>query len=130
MSVTILVDRLLDHYDPFSGLGINEETVRTRLFDVRTQRHFMDREDTLDWHIGRIAHFVQLFWEDEMPDPIEIDAVCDRGHIYGPTVVDGHHRLCAAKIANAKKIKAIYGGRIDVRDFLTGRRKTYPVDAW
>lgn len=81
----------------------------------------------LDWHYGRMRYFFEEFRAGRTVDPIEIDNVCDRGHIYPiPIVLDGHHRLAGAYLAGARIIPATYGGLVSLRQYLTGRRKTAP----
>lgn len=79
-----------------------------------------------DYHISRVAWFV--LHPSEI-NGIEIDnEVTYDGRYILPKVilVDGWHRIMAAKIANVQKIKANYGGRQDVLRYLQKRRKTVP----
>ena len=74
------------------------------------------------WHIGRIIYFINH--PEEIQD-IEIDNMCNNGWILPvPVIVDGHHRFVAAKyLHDNRKLKTIhcmYGGRMDVLDYLKG----------
>ena len=79
-----------------------------------------------EYHVSRVAWFV--IHPNEIKG-IEIDneVTCDGRYILPKAIlVDGWHRIMAAKISNVQKIKAIYGGRIDVLRYLQKRRKTNP----
>lgn len=78
------------------------------------------------YHIDRVVYFVNN--PNEIKD-IEIDNDCDNGCIYpNAIIVDGWHRLLAAKYINTNKIQVQYSGRMDVLNYLTGKRKTAPYD--
>jgi hypothetical protein len=83
---------------------------------------------TRAWDYGRIRHFYERLLAGETLDAISVDNECDRGRIYPiPVLLDGHHRLAASRLAGARIIHANYGGRIDLLRYLTGARKTCPV---
>ena len=130
MSRTILVDRLLEFVNPFSPLNLHEVDVLAKLHSVPIRRRWRERIDyeDFDWDVGRIAFFVTRYDLGKKVDPIELESEVSNGSIYGPTIIDGHHRLAAAKIAGSKTIKADFSGRTDVWDYLTGKRKYPPED--
>ena len=81
------------------------------------------------WHFSRARFFYDELLAGRTLDPISIDNRCDGGNIYAqPVLLDGHHRLGASLLAGVRVIPAHYGGRIDLRDYLTGRRRTCPTD--
>lgn len=124
----VLVSRLLEFYDPFPVLNLDELEIRLLVPVVVSEPRFNDGNRPPLWDARRIAFFVEELWSGRRIDPIEVDANCDRGHVYGPTLLDGHHRLCAAKIAAVEKIAVYYGGRLDVLNYLNGKRKNCPGD--
>lgn len=80
------------------------------------------------YDFGRVRYFVDLLLDGKELDPIELDNVCDGGNIYPEIVMeDGHHRLMAYKLAGREKIPTSYSGRIDLLNYLKGKRKTYPT---
>lgn len=132
MSRTILVDRLLEFVgDPFPCIGLNMAYAKKRLHKVPIQIEY-DNEESVntrrldkDWNIGRVAFFIRELESGRRIDPIEVDS----DTIYcGPVVLDGYHRLCATILAGVKTIKADFSGRMDVLDYLTGKRKYPPED--
>ncbi len=128
--ITIHIERLLEFYSPFRVLGVPPRLNREVVVRFRERLEFVpDRERRRAgkrWHIGRVRFLVRRLDEGWTPDPIEIDNYCDHGHVYGPLVLDGHHRLIASIVVGKPTIKAVYSGRVDIRDYLTGRRKTPP----
>ncbi len=79
------------------------------------------------WHIGRVRHFYDLIKAGQAPDPITVDNVCYENYISpAPVVLDGHHRLVASVLAKALTIPAHYSGRVDVLDYLMGKRLRVP----
>lgn len=86
-----------------------------------------ERPDDDDWHLGRVRYFFEQLQAGKSLDPICIDNMCDAGRVYAvPIIIDGCHRFVASHLAGARTIAASYGGRVDLRDYLTGRRKTLP----
>lgn len=79
------------------------------------------------WHLGRVRYFFDQLQAGKKLDPICVDNMCDAGHIYAvPVIIDGCHRLVASHLAGARTIAASYGGRVDLRDYLTGLREALP----
>lgn len=77
-----------------------------------------------EWHIGRIIYFISNI--DEIKD-IEIDDECCGGFVLPqPVIIDGWHRYAAARwLYDQKKLVKIhckYGGRLDVLEYLQGKR--------
>lgn len=80
------------------------------------------------WDYGRIRFFYEQLLAGETLDAIEVDNRCDHGRVYPePILLDGHHRLAASHLANARSIRVIYGGRIDLLRYLTGARRICPI---
>ena len=130
----LTVEKLLQH-DPIDQYI--DEKLRVYREDVSGYREL---EGTLplpegfeglddDWHIGRARFFYDQLLAGDTLDPISLDNVCNGSHIYAmPVVIDGHHRLGASLLAGVPTIPAYYGGRTDLLSYLTGRRKTCPID--
>jgi hypothetical protein len=128
----ILVDRLTALYgwpsegstNPFPKIAL------TRLLGHRPASQYRDDMTRIvdeAWHVSRVRFFYDELLAGRSLDPISLDNVCNRGHIYPePIVLDGHHRLAASILADARIILAWYGGRTDLRDYLTGRRHRCP----
>ncbi len=128
----ILVDRLCALYgwpsegstNPFRRITL-DELLRHR--PATEYRDDMTRIVDETWHVSRVRFFYDELLAGRQLDPISIDNVCDGGHIYPePILIDGHHRLAASVLASVRTILAWYGGRIDLRDYLTGRRLRCP----
>lgn len=88
-----------------------------------TWKHPVLEHRTRDWHIGRILYFIKH--PDEIRD-IEIDNKCSGGYILPqPVIVDGWHRYAAARWlfdqGKLFEIHCMYGGRMDVLEYLQGK---------
>lgn len=89
-------------------------------------RWFDTPEERL-WDLGRIRYFYDQIKAGQKIDPIDVDNQCSHGRVHPvPIVLDGHHRLIAAVVARAR-IPVSYGGRVDLLDYLTGKRRHPPV---
>ena len=93
-----------------------------------TWKHLCMENKSTEWHIGRIIYFINH--PEEIKD-IEIDNICVDNYILpAPTIIDGNHRFMAAMWLNYKgkmdKVHCMYGGRIDVLDYLTGKSNEIP----
>jgi hypothetical protein len=88
---------------------------------------FATNHQRVAWHLGRVHHFFNELVDGKELDPIEVDNRCNRGHIYPiPIIVDGNHRLIAYKLARRPTIPALYSGRVDLLEYLTGKRQRCP----
>jgi hypothetical protein len=137
----IHVERLLRLYNPFRQFFARTPdlaTIRkTPVVEGRTAfrpdelgdaRRNHDVRRNRRWDRGRVRYFVELMEAGTEIDPIEVDNECDRGHIYGPILLDGHHRLCAAALLKVPTIRARYGGRVDTLKYLIGKTPHPPRD--
>lgn len=93
-----------------------------------TWKHLCIENKSTEWHIGRIIYFINH--PEEIRD-IEIDNLCIDSYIFpAPTIIDGNHRFMAAMWLNDQgkmnKIHCIYGGRLDLLDYLTGKSDKCP----
>lgn len=80
-----------------------------------------------DWDCGRVRFFIDCIKANKRLRPIEVDNECAHGAILPrPIVLDGHHRLVAARALQVPLIAVHYGGRIDVLDYLTGKTDKAP----
>jgi hypothetical protein len=78
-----------------------------------------------DWHIGRVIYFIN---HPEEIINIGVDNICNGMQITSiPIVTDGNHRLLAAMYLKLKKVHCLYGGRVDVLDYLMGKTKELPL---
>ena len=130
----VVVDRLFEFYNPFRQFFARNPTLATiRKTPVVPGRdavffsQLSDRQETR-WNKGRVRYFVELLERGVTLDPVEIDNQCDRGHIYGPILLDGHHRFCAAILLKVPVLRARYGGRVDTLRYLTGKADLPPGD--
>lgn len=92
-----------------------------------TFRHPVKESKDKQFHIARVAWFVLHPKEIKA---IEIDnaITCDGKEILPEAIiVDGWHRILAAKILEMPKVKVVYYGRMDVLNYLQGKRKTEPT---
>jgi hypothetical protein len=130
----VLVERLWALYAwPEFNLPMREMTVE-KLLQYPSQPAYVSDEartqkrPTRAWDYGRIRHFYERLLEGDVLDAIEVDNVCNHGHIYPePVLLDGHHRLAASRLAGTRIILVSYGGRLDLLRYLTGARKTCPA---
>lgn len=128
MPTTVLVERLLSCFDPFYILDLDVETDDPMSYDPIVEFSTFDQR-TRDYHLGRIRYFVDRLLLGEELDPVEIDNACAGMRVLPvPVLLDGHHRLCAAAIVGARAVRASYGGRVDVKNWLSGRRASRPEE--
>lgn len=124
----ILTGRLAQCYDPFKHLGIEPPKLSDieHLDDIEF-RPAEDRDEA--YHRRRLATFVRQIRSGQALEPIPIDNKCWGGYISPcPIVLDGHHRLGAAILADAPTLLIDYGGRLDVLKWLTGQTDEPPED--
>jgi hypothetical protein len=87
-------------------------------------KHPVKAQKSKKYHLKRVLYFVQN--PTEIKD-IEVDNVCSDMVIYpNALVTDGWHRILAAYYLNLEYITIKYGGRMDVLNYLKGKRKTPP----
>lgn len=132
----ILVQRLAEWIDPWATMQIGPHVYHRRAVPpieaYRSDPGIHDGKDhgwwrTAFYHRGRALYFAELLAAGEAVDPISIDCECWGRTIYPvPVLLDGYHRLAGALLARAEKLPATFGGRVDLRDYLTGRRRTRP----
>lgn len=130
----VIVERLWALYAwPERNLPMRSMTIQ-KLLKYRAQPTCVSdhartvKQPTRAWDYGRIRFFYEQLLAGEVLDAIEIDNVCDNGRIYPePVLLDGHHRLAASHLANARVILVSYGGRLDLLRYLMGARKTCPA---
>jgi len=125
----ILVPRLVEFYDPWGGLFDRRptaaEVARAR---VRPVPLLLRGHRTRAYDLGRVRFFRDELCAGRMCEPLEVDNYCQDTHIYGPFVVDGHHRLCGALLAGQLTLPVHYSGRVDTLRYLRGQRRTPPRD--
>jgi hypothetical protein len=150
----VLVSRVREVYDPFVSLfggsrddSGNADRERRLEFVLRYppeeeyveeadrsyphpwQSRLMRERHQYAWHWGRIRYFYEMLRSGEALDPIVLDNKCANGHVYPILVlVDGHHRLCAADLAEAQTIPVLYSGRVDLLKWLEGKRAKRPEE--
>jgi hypothetical protein len=129
----LLVSRLWSLYAwPERGLPMRSMTVK-KLLKYKSQPKYVSddartmKQPSREWDYGRVRFFHERLMAGKELDPIMVDNECRNGHIYPePVLIDGHHRLAASHLAGVKTIPASYSGRVDLLDYLTGKRKTAP----
>jgi hypothetical protein len=123
----VLVDRLVELYDPF--LRVAEPLWKKEKWIPKIQKAKPEPYDqslgsaSTRWHAGRIKWFMD---PAHKIDAIEIDNEWATYTPVGIVLTDGHHRLCAAVLLGLKKIPASYSGCIAMLRYLKGLRKTQP----
>jgi hypothetical protein len=130
----LIVARLWTAYEwPEWNLPMQKMTI-PKLLRYRSQPKYISdvirtrKQPALRWDYGRIRFFYERLLAGETLEAIDVDNRCDYGHVYPePVLLDGHHRLAAAHLANAPIILANYGGRVDLLRYLIGARKTCPA---
>ena len=138
---SILVSRLKRFIDPFNVLFLEEESpLNMKVRQIKVQypavsnyvapelRWEFKKLSSQVWHIGRVRYFIDQLEAGKQLDPIDVDNACDRGFIYQPILVDGHHRFCAAILVGKRRIPVHYSGRMDTLRWLTGARRNAPGD--
>jgi hypothetical protein len=120
----ILTARLVERHNPFQILGLADQCDWLK-YPPRKQ-YSEDRDERYD--LGRIRFFVEQYETNQPVDPIYVDNLTWAGKIIlpEPVVIDGHHRLCGAVLAQKKWLDIVYGGRVDVLRWLKGKRKLLP----
>ena len=92
----------------------------------RKPQAFVDenkRPDDFEWHLGRVRFLYDELIAGKDLEPVMVDNHCYGSHIYAePVLIDGHHRLAAHHFARRRTIPAYYSGRVDLLDYLTGKR--------
>lgn len=126
---TVLVQRLIKHYNPYTPLDITKRKFLSKKWRPRT-KYVPDGNDKFredpNWHCGRIAHFVNMIRKGLPLDQIEVDMRWHLDHCVGISVLDGHHRLCAADIAGLDRIPVSIGGIVDIIEWLAGIHDNAP----
>jgi hypothetical protein len=128
----VTVEELLRHEPLVEYIDENARVPSEELFrylseDGHLNEGYVVTDDA--WNIRRARFFYDRLVSGQTLDPICIDNLCDGGNIYAqPVIIDGHHRLGASLIAGAQTIPAHYGGRVDLKNYLTGKRRTRPSD--
>jgi hypothetical protein len=62
------------------------------------------------YHMGRIAWLIDTGWED----PIAIDWIWHQTTPFRPSIIDGHHRFCAAVLTGDRSILVNYSGPLNL----------------
>lgn len=122
MPDSILVNRLLRHYDPFEFL-FEERPIQPGFFQIAPIEFVpaWDRPNHKDYDRRRIAYFVNKLSRDEPVDPIELDNEIFGQSTWGPPIItDGHHRSCAAILVRRRRIECEYSGLVATLKWLKG----------
>lgn len=88
------------------------------------------------YDLGRVRHFMLEMRAGNAVDPIVIDTDVIPGRSYGqppiwlgPIITDGHHRFVAAVLLRRRRIPASISGLVSLAEWLTGKRRHYPLEA-
>jgi hypothetical protein len=126
----VIVDRLLAMYLwPEEAVPIHRLTVEELLMHAPDPEYAEREKRSMSYaeHCRRVRFFYDELLAGHPLDPIEIDNVCEAMRVYPePVVVDGHHRLTACRLAAVRTVPAYYSGRVDLLDYLTGKRSKAP----
>ena len=95
-------------------------------------KYLPDYSKTNDYHIGRVIYYIN---HPEEIKEIMVDNLCVNGTIVPePLIYDGNHRFMAAcwlhKNRNFEKIACVYGGLVDLLDYLTGESDKKPQELY
>ena len=128
----ILVDRFWDLYTQYWPSHFLVKLTVEKLVKYKAQPKYVSddartwKQPSRAWDIGRVRFFYEELLAGKTVDPIMIDNVCEGGNVE-PSLLDGHHRLVASRLARVPTIPADYSGRVDLLNYLTGKRKTCPA---
>lgn len=76
-------------------------------------------------HAARIRFLMNPEGAEQLLYPIEVDCYTDRGWVYpDPVVLDGWHRLMAHRALKLGEIRATFGGRVDLLNYLRGDKNS------
>lgn len=124
MPDSILVNRLLRHYDPFDFLfGKSHRDLTDEFFNVPWVGFVpgWDRSKHKNYDRRRIAYFIRKLRAGESIDPIELDNEIFGRSTWGPLIItDGHHRACAAILVRRRRIHCEYSGLVATLKWLKG----------
>jgi hypothetical protein len=105
---------------------VKESDIRDLEEDV-SHDELMCNVTNANWHAARILWMVKN--PESLRDPISMDNLVSGGRILCvPKILDGWHRYFAHIHLRKRKIPVLYGGRVDLKRFLTGLRKTPPLE--
>lgn len=80
------------------------------------------------YHAPRVLAFVFRLRAGEQLDPITFDNSFDRWSLTGLVLIDGHHRLIAAAVTRHTTVSCSYSGRVDLLEWLEGKRRLRPPE--
>lgn len=116
----IVTEEDVNEYLKNGGTGTSEPYGDTYKHPVK------ESKDKL-FHVSRVAWFV-LHPEEITGIEVDNQVSYDSRYILpNAEIVDGWHRILAAKILGLEKVKIHYSERIDVLNYLRGNRKTEPT---
>lgn len=144
--VYVLVDRLVKHYNPFGPLfgdHVVFEPIEALIRKTRPSycekrerpvKPYLHETETayqrrrFHWDKSRVHFFIKVA-EAQVPfdKSISVDWYWNGNVPTSLTLLDGHHRLCAAVIAKKQLIEVDYGGPVDFLRYLKGELKKEPV---
>lgn len=128
MTSLVLVSRLRLAYWPDWCAGIRlRDVLRAEPISKWLAEGSKRRNSRYDH--GRIRHFMDQLEAGRLVDPIEVETVWSwpHGHPYGLEIYDGHHRFMAAVFLRRRRIQAQVGGLVDLREWLVGERRRWPL---
>lgn len=121
-----LLDRLEEFFgdvtDPW-GVGFHESMI-AHASPILARYPYFGAWSAVQ-HAGRIVHLMKT--PADLTHPIAIDCRCNQGHVSpDPVIVDGWHRYFAHRELGSKVVPASFSGRVDLANYLSGKRKTRP----
>lgn len=129
----ILVRRFVRLYSWWFDESLYSQAKLRDLLKYPPQPKYLDDhkrpgDDDLAWHYGRVRFFYDELKAGKKLKPVVIDNACYGMHISNePVLVDGHHRLAAHWFARSRTIPSYYSGRVDLLEYLTGKRRVRPA---
>ena len=138
MIYEILLDRLVECFgagpcdeDDIWGVGFYpsmiDEGTSLEPSCYTPDGHNAPRKWTAETHAARIRYLMQS--PEDLEAPISLDCICGGGRVYAiPVILDGWHRYFAHHALKRKTIRAGFGGRVDLLEYLTGESDERPTD--
>lgn len=124
MTDLVLVNRLRQAYWPS---WLRHWTLgRVLLAKPREFRPHDSRQEK-PYDCGRVHFLLREIRAGKPIEPVEIETTWHGHSPIGLILLDGHHRFVASVLAGKRRIPANVGGLVDLRDWLVGERREFPL---
>lgn len=114
----VRIDRLARVCTPHVGWLDRDFVSRFPMQDQPSRKTF----EPLSWHAGRVRYLVHEMLDGWQMDPVRLSTMLygPRGTPGPPVILDGNHRVCAARIVEVPVVPACFVGLSSTIDWLTG----------